>query len=66
LVLSEFVAFAFLVSNFSLESFSLPFPVSEVSLSSVHLAKQAAISHWTTTVMTQASTPVTQLVLALS
>jgi len=45
---------------------ALPFTVLQVSLLPVHLAKQTAINNRTTTVMTQASALVTQLVLALS
>jgi len=66
LALSKFVAFSFPVSGFPLEFFALPFPVLQVSLPPVHLAKQATINHRTTTVMTQSGAAVPQLVAALS
>ena len=62
----KFVAFSFMVPNLSLKSFALPFSVFQVSLSSVQLAKQGAMSCRTTTLVTQSGTLVAQLVLALS
>jgi hypothetical protein len=62
----KFVAFSFMVPNLSLKFFALPFSVFYVSLSSVQLAKQGAMSYRTTTVVTQSGTLVAQLVLALS
>jgi hypothetical protein len=62
----EFVALGFAVSRFPLEFSALPFPVLQVSLPAVHFTKQGAISDRTTTVVTQASAPMTQLVVALS
>jgi hypothetical protein len=62
----EVVAFSFPVPGLSHEFSALPFPVHEISLPPVHLAKQAAINHRATTVMTQSGVPVAQLVLALS
>jgi hypothetical protein len=62
----KFVAFSFVIPNLALKSFALPFSVFQVSLSSVQLAKQGAMSYRTTTVVTQSGTLVAQLVLALS
>ncbi|HEY5444351.1 MAG TPA: hypothetical protein VIJ87_07775, partial [Pyrinomonadaceae bacterium] len=63
---SEFVTFGFVVSNSSLKCSALPFPISDVSLPAVDLAKQAAINHRTTAVVTQSGALVAQLVPALS
>lgn len=62
----KFVAFSFMVTDLSAKSFALPFSVFYVSLSSVQLAKQGAMSCRTTTVVTQSGTLVAQLVLSLS
>jgi hypothetical protein len=61
----EPVAFGFNVSNLSLKSFSLFLSVLQVSLPSVQIAKQGAASCRMTTVTTQSSALVAQLVFAL-
>jgi hypothetical protein len=62
----ESVAFSFKISNLSLKSFALLFSVFYVSLPSMQLAKQETTGCLTTTVMTQASALVAQLVAGLS
>ena len=62
----KFVAFSFMVPNLSLKSFALLFSAFYVSLSSVQLAKQGAMSYRTTALVTQSGTYMAQLVLALS
>jgi hypothetical protein len=66
LPLLEFAAFGNSKPGLSREFSALPFPVLQVSLLPVDPAKQAAINHRVTTVMTQASALVVQLVPALS
>jgi hypothetical protein len=62
----EFVAFSFAVTNLPLEPFALSLSVCQVSLPSVRLAKQGAISYRATTIITQSGTLVAQLEFALS